>query len=441
MSPFAYSLFSLLALNAAALSNWIVSELYFRRGSLVDLSLALAFNVLAVVLPAAGVRKLFGETTAVAALRFLVLFCAAYLATRFTISLLAIEATATPVIRLVVALLLALLTMKLISPPLWERVARATAVAALAFAVAPSIWRSIASPDLDWSPVAAQSETVTQMPRNKVVLLLDELGDTAAEPIADRLRQLKLNVTTQSLTPAGQNTLNVIPAMFSGRSFDQARPCGRSSICSDANVLDFSKIRASRRDIDVIGLQHPYCDIKGLRYCAVPDLPHEHGNVYRALANVYLSRIKRSPEEGVNETGSEGWPQSGIVQQQLAALRAAPFWKSGGVLYAHLALPHPPGVDGLHTLDVDYHDNIEKAAQLVQETVQKLQATFGDDFALLITSDHPLRAYWCASAYYRGSDCTVRPAYNAKQVPLIIASPRTVAPLKIESNRDLFGKL
>lgn len=435
MSPFLGALASLLALNGAGLSSWLSGELYFRRSPVLDLVLALAINALVLVLAALVARRALGENTAVKALRFVVLVIALQIGLRA--AALGLGSHLPLILRLLAALGLAALATRLLGPQHWVRLTRAIGVAAVAFAVAPFLWRAVASPSPQWEPVAISSPSADA--RHKVLLLLDELGDTAAAPIVESLTRSGLNVQTRSLQPAGQNTLNVIPAMFSGKPFDQANPCGRSSICSEGHVLDFSKIAVTRPDVDVIGLQHPYCDIQGLRSCHTVDLPHEHRNAYRSLASLYLARVGFQLENHMARP--ENAPQQRIVQDQLDALQAAPFWTRGGVLYAHLALPHPPGNGPVQSLDADYRDNIERATALVQQIVARLRASFGDDFALLIVSDHPLRKYWCTSAYYRGASCTVRPAYDTLRVPLIVASPRAIRPIDIETNRDVFGKL
>lgn len=433
MNPFAGALLSLMALNGAGLSPWIASELYFRRGPVLDLVLALAANVLVLVLVALALRRLLCEHIALGVLRFVVLFLALHLGLRAAASTLQ---TGVPIAwRLGLALMLAAWAMNALGPQLSTRLMRAIGVAAVAFALAPVLWRAVAAPAIPWQPVAADTA-----PHNKVILLLDELGDTAAGPIVERLKQSGLQVLARSLQPAGQNTLNVIPAMFSGQPFDESRPCGRSSICSEGHVLDFSKVTVTRPDVDVIGLQHPYCDIVGLRSCHAVDLPHEHQNAYRSSASLYLARLGRPAAKG-KAGRPDTSPQQRIVQDQLDAVQAAPFWTRGGVLYAHLALPHPPGHGQPQTLDADYQDNIEKSAVLVQQLATRLKASFGDDYALLIVSDHPLRKYWCSSPYYQGTSCAVRPAYDTARVPLIVASPQAPRPIEIDSNRDVFGKL
>jgi hypothetical protein len=57
----------------------------------------------------------------------------------------------------------------------------------------------------------------------------------------------------------------------------------------------------------------------------------------------------------------------------------------------------------------------------------KLKNRFGDDFLLIVTSDHPLRVtHHCMHPMYKSENCTKGLPPNRNKVPLIIATPRPV---------------
>ena len=267
---------------------------------------------------------------------------------------------------------------------------------------------------------------------------MDELGAAAAHPIADDLRAAGLRVREEALTAAGENTLNVIPALFSGRDFDRSRPCGVATLCSGTTAIDFSRIGVQRADVDVVGMLLPYSDIPGLRSCFALPLPHEFGSAYRSLAVFHLRRLGLPTPAWLNPAPPPATLKAELLRQQVEAIDHSRVWSDGGILYAHLPLPHPPGFENLGSLDAEYAGNIERARALVREWVARAHARFGGDYSVIVTSDHPLRDYWCTSGTYRGDACRLREAFRSREVPLIVASPGAVSARPITSNRDAF---
>ena len=132
--------------------------------------------------------------------------------------------------------------------------------------------------------------------------------------------------------------------------------------------------------------------------------------------------------------------QRRLVEEQLAAVWQAPFWKQGGVLYLGLSMPHPPGINGLSTLDAYYESNIALPQSFTQGLLVRLQQRFGDDYALLMTSDHPLRDLWCDSDLSRHQPYSPRPAFKLTRVPLVLASPVVLAAPNARSNAEIFSQ-
>lgn len=110
-------------------------------------------------------------------------------------------------------------------------------------------------------------------------------------------------------------------------------------------------------------------------------------------------------------------------------------------MYAHLGIPHPPGQGGVTTLDRDYASNIDTGRVLLSRWAGRLRAEFGENFSLVVTSDHPLRGYWCNSGVYKLADCKTRSEFQTDLVPLIVASPTRAAEPTIQSNVAVFDVL
>ena len=318
----------------------------------------------------------------------------------------------------VVVLVAGVVALKL-GDSLADRLMRALALASVAFVLAPFAWRLADPAPRAWiGPAAANTATgQARTSRATIFLLLDELGYQAAAPLADDLRAAGLNVRYEALTAAGENTLNVIPALFSGLEFPHARPCGTTTLCSESNALDFSRLAVQRPDVDVTGLLLPYCNIAGLRTCFQVPLPHEFGSAYRSLAVFYLRRLGLPLPEALRPPADPPAMQRQLLKQQTDFINHSQLWASGGILYAHLPIPHPPGLDGIGKLDDDYAANIKEARAIVRSLVARAQERFGPAYSLVITSDHPLRNYWCSNRVYTGVDCSTRPEFRSNRVP------------------------
>ena len=131
------------------------------------------------------------------------------------------------------------------------------------------------------------------------------------------------------------------------------------------------------------------------------------------------------------------WLSASRIRHE-ADLFSAPFWNRGGVLFAHIMLPHLPASGVSRNLAADYGANLAEAAKLVARVRERLTATFGSEYELVVSSDHPLRVdLWC-NTLYAGKDCEVPPQYLISTVPLIVASPHVADVPPIRTNADLF---
>ncbi|GAB2853426.1 hypothetical protein GCM10027277_22270 [Pseudoduganella ginsengisoli] len=269
----------------------------------------------------------------------------------------------------------------------------------------------------------------SQAAPNVAIILLDELGDAASAPIAAALTRQGLQVRHKSLAPLGANTVNVIPALLTGRDFSNAQPCSLSAICSDTNILDFSRMSSLEPQLDIIGFHHPYCRIVGLRFCHKTISPSfEDPFVWFACS--MMSSAYRRPI-GLCDRRLLTVSQMNAARRDIEqAAASAPFWRQGGVLFVHIPLPHPPGPSGSASLDADYAANLVSAADYIDALSARLRVAFGDRFALVISSDHSLRPeVWCPMARYATGDCRLRPEFMSRQVPLLVATPALPPPL------------
>ena len=276
--------------------------------------------------------------------------------------------------------------------------------------------------------------------RPVVVLLLDEFSAGAAQELTNALATRRLEVDSWAVPHIGRNTLDAIPGIFSGSLLKNARICTGSAICNNTSVVDFARMRVERDDVDMAGIYHPYCAIEGLRYCV--DLQRAPGQ------SATLSFLCGSPLHfligrwmGCNRA-REDLPVAEDAAAMNQKLFAAPFWARGGLLFAHLMIPHPPSVSGEPRLEDAYRANLERASKLVLDVVDHLErGALRDDFTLVITSDHPLRSeLWCRTEPYASNDCNLPQSMLSPEVPFIVATRGgPVAHVAPRSNADLLA--
>lgn len=299
------------------------------------------------------------------------------------------------------------------------RLVTAMGVASVLFLLTPPLAVALMAPALAFplAPVGAAAAPPV------LVLLLDELGDQAAQPLHDALQQRGLSVVRRAVAPPGENTVNAIPALLTGRDFGAAQACSLSAVCSGAQMLDFARMRSAEPRLDIVGFHHPYCRIGGLRYCHQALTPGIE-NPFAWFGCVLVKAVARRAIDACDRRLLTVRQVNAARADILDAVGRAPFWREGGVLFVHHPLPHPPARAEGQSLDTAYAANLAEAAQLAASLAQRLEASFGRRYAMVITSDHPLRpAVWCAMARYAAHGCAVRPAFADSRVPLLLAMP------------------
>jgi hypothetical protein len=418
-------------------SQWFWLQVFTRNYSYGQTGLAFAVAILLVVLLGSLLPRVLKGATFV--LRVALLLCLMFLLLRVTRPYLWGTDAVSPLTRAALAaagLGAALFAARHWAAAPWNRLHRAAIAFGLiffaSFPLVGSMLRTSGGPVFELAFLARQADA----PRNVAVLLLDELSPESAEPIVQVLRDRVASVHFSTLLAAGEHTMNAVPAMLSGRRFDRVMPCGPALQCSQGIALDYSRL-VVRRPVDIVSFVGMYCSIQGLRSCEAirgepiaPALVSLACSIQAPLLGDWCRM--QDPEAG---TGMPGWRKS--LER---ALLAAPFWERGGLLYAHLPLPHPPADKPSGSLLAEYRANIIDSAELVGRVVERLQTRFGDEFVLIVTSDHPLRVdLHCGLPEYRRAGCGEGLPQNRNRVPLIVGSPKRLQPPGLTSGVGLLA--
>lgn len=320
----------------------------------------------------------------------------------------------------------------------WARWSRALATACVVFVASPVVYSMVQAPRLAWPPVQAGDPGPS--PRTATfLLLLDEMNASSAAPLVDVLRMHGLKVESRAIATVGDRTSKVVPEMFTGQRFEEAKPCSLTAICSASQVLDFGRITASRPDIDVVGFFHPYCAIQGLRWCERVAIGSALMSSERWLCAIWRRTGLPTDLPPARCRGLYSHVWEALIRDTTDALWRAPFWREGGLLFAHLPLPHPPGADPGGSLGSHYRHNLERAARLLDAMLVCAREA-GLQPRVVVFSDHPLRqAHWC-SAYdaYADIGCEPEAALHDEHVPLIVAGEELPALDDITSNAQVF---
>jgi hypothetical protein len=324
----------------------------------------------------------------------------------------------------------------------WSAVRRGVSAAGVIFVLSQPVLAHWRAQDVVWPSPETSESSFTPAPEIQVFILLDELNDKAAGPIIAAMSRSGRPVYHRALVPVADGTLKVVPSLFARTPFPDAKPCGLDTVCSGNQALDFSRIRASRPDIDVVGFFLPYCAIQGLRSC----------HVEKPVSPVFSMErwgcaLLRRSEAVARITGVAGHRHcaqlGGTVWADLATdvehrIWQAPVWRDGGVLFAHVPLPHPSSRDPVNGLAVHYATNRDTAAQLIGRIATSLGRDPSRSFSLVVFSDHPLRpATWCESS----QSCVNDKALSDDRVPLLVTGELPAAFERLRRNQDVFDLL
>lgn len=427
-------------------TDWIWSSLYFQHHTASEITLAFGLLVVFVIVCVALLRRILGQATTIKLINVSIALLLTFVGFTYLkqLELIPMQSNALhKALAVTLAITASLLTLK-ISIDTWKRLYLAGIVGGMIFIFFPVVLANTNASTVYWPSPSYQPPTVAapNMPsQNTIVLLLDELSASAAEPVVKQLQEAGLHVTVKNINPAGKNTINVVPAIWMRTSFDQSVACGPTQICSTNKVLDFSKVKASSENIDIVGFYHRYCSIQGLRSCSFSPMPIKSTGTELACS---FPGIKRLKFLGCEASESDRKSLVALRDNMQKTLMEAPFWQKGGILFAHLLVPHPLMGIPLKTLSVEYADNITYGASAVGLVAQRAKSVFGDNFRIIVFSDHPLRPeIWCADKTYMALKCRPDSSQISNQVPLIIATfnANNKALLNIENNIDVFDLL
>lgn len=282
--------------------------------------------------------------------------------------------------------------------------------------------------DVNWPQLRAPSVEASSAADavDRVFLLLDESNADIFGPFIAEARARQLPILVSPTTPVGRDTAEVVPQWFSNHRGTNWRPCSATAACAPDAAIDFGRIHASQPDIDVVGFYFPYCAMKGLRSCVAP---------WTSWASTFDGRLC-------------DWASTPVLRQFASAQRCAddavaskrrladdllvaywrlPFWQKGGLVLAHLPIPHPPNQHRAASLSEDYRSGVEKANEVAIDTLRRLEAR-RRPFKLVVFSDHPLRtSSWCAR-YWPGDPICATTATRTDVVPRIVVTDRDQTP-------------
>ncbi|MBC7700859.1 hypothetical protein [Aquabacterium sp.] len=314
---------------------------------------------------------------------------------------------------------------------LWLRTRWALIAACVVYALSPLILVQFTAPK-----VTVQVPP-TLVNRPTVFLVLDELNANAAQPLIQALKAAGAKVDASVVAAVGANTITVLPEMLGAGHLPTAKVCSPSAVCDARGQFDFRQLTfAPSQHFHVVGFFHPYCEAQGWSSCERFGVPSV--GAVKSLLCTFTRVLPMASSDSACEWMS---PARWLVfrEQVTSAVLASSFWSTGGVLFAHVPLPHPPGVDEGTSLEFDYEKNVAQAAIFVAQVWAKGQQSYGDGFQLVITSDHPLRPeLWCRQAKYRDAGCQVPVNSQPKQVPFVVASSRSNTYPIPSSNGEIF---
>lgn len=281
-----------------------------------------------------------------------------------------------------------------------------------------------------------------QTPVATLVILFDEMNAKSSNGIQKVLSDRGLKVEFKAILPIHNSTVEAVAAIFTGQNFKGARACGFSRVCGNGIALDFSTVFVERNDVDIVGFYHPYCAIQGLRSCYRATLNRSIWD-YDRLVCSFKKRMGLNTD-GDNKLCQLVTKQDWINMQQSVVnkILEAPVLKEGGVLFAHIPLPHPPS-NGTGTLSEQYSRNLELSEQLLGQFLDRLVLSRVEP-RILIFSDHPLRpSLWCANeAVSFDLPCEIEPDLVDNFVPLILASQEKIPNFNnVKSNIEIFNIL
>ena len=320
---------------------------------------------------------------------------------------------------------------------LWRKFVQISICAMLFSALSPSIIRFFQE-NRQETPTFDLSNIIRDRPKATLIVVLDEFSPEMSGLLKAVFRDGRHILHYSLVRSSGENTINAIPSMLTNQRHDNVIPCGTSSLCGDRS-FNMNNLMALSNDVDVVGFWHPYCAIRKLRSCKV--ISYDDIRDSKFLTNIAPEVFRRLPITS-RFTKKDDFNYLISVEEQIKnASYAAPFWNGGGgLLFIHMPTPHPHGGSGNRLLYHEYLQNTLRSRIFIEDNIKKLRSHFGDDFVIIITSDHSLRTkMWCDSPTYKSPDCLLKSPQPSNFVPLFVFAPREKVVHKRSDNLGLFA--
>jgi hypothetical protein len=268
------------------------------------------------------------------------------------------------------------------------------------------------------SPVSERgsfTRLTTDGPR-VLLLVFDEMSAAVAfsnrpssvqMPAFDHLKQKSL-FASSAYSPGGE-TLSSMPGLLTGRPVGRVKPVSEKEL--DVQFLDnqqvesltdspsvFSSVHSLGMGTALIGWYHPYCSLlRNLDFCVhmqadIVDHRYERDNLVPAVADVFAalpflndthwSRTRFAVAAQTSQRSEDSFLFE-VTRKVIPEFRS-------GLLVVHLALPHPPAIDG-HGI---YFSNFAKVDDQLREIRRAMeQAGTWNGTTLLVSSDHWWRTH------------------------------------------------
>lgn len=287
-------------------------------------------------------------------------------------------------------------------------------------------------------------------------LVFDARPDRIHLPEFDRLRAE--SIYADHVRSPAWDTLEAIPSLLMGRIVSETAPVTSDlrvklkdggewvDFKSEPNV--FSQARAAGFNTAVAGNHHPYCRIlgssssdcawaaKGSDVMAVKRFLGPQTPFYVAL---YLAEwqacqipilqqlrwISAAPQL------ARIWQKDDIADAQFVTGNALRMLgnRNLNLVFLHFPVPHMPGIWNLEkqsftTGDSNYIDNLQLCDKLLGEMRRVLEQTGDwDRSTILVSGDHPYRAYFWGSPYVLWDAPDLNPKHTQPYVPFLLKLP------------------
>lgn len=282
------------------------------------------------------------------------------------------------------------------------------------------------------TPVAAMMGQINR-PRPVVFVILDELDAELAvregffqEPPMRAL--VDRGALSLQMQPGGPNTLRSIPTMLTGSRLGSLSGSGPGYLLThDGERWDihsaglFQDLDAVGTRYAVVGYYHDYCRIAPYPVsCFAQPVNSFSGWVTSVTRTIRAKTDYQDAYSGFLQQ----W--SGIVSHLTDEALEAVSRRHADFLFVHLNLPHPPVAGGQRprSLREDYVANLRLSAAFVDRMDTALRR-IGDDYVLVVTSDHWLREteLWqdLYTAQLGAASASAGKSQGQHEVPLLVS--------------------